>query len=259
MSVKKEVKELLVMSLLAGRIMLKNGAETFRVEDTIIRLCKSRFNIKYAEAFVTPTGIFLSVEYEDDIISYIYRITTIKFDLNKIALVNDFSRKFVNSNMPIKDGHRILKDIDKSKTYSTGMKLIFGGIAGGFFSLLFGGQFFDLLGAFIISVAVVFLTDYLSKANVYFFLRNILGGILVTILSIIFSKLVMQSDMNKLIIGAIMPLVPGVAITNAIRDSISGDFLSGMSRGLEALIIAFSIAFGVGITLRIYFTYFGGF
>ena len=58
--------------------------------------------------------------------------------------------------------------------------------------------------------------------------------------------------MDRIIIGAIMSLVPGVAITNAIRDSFSGDFISGLSRGAEALIIALAIAFGVGIVLKIH-------
>lgn len=57
-----EVKKLLVLATLAGRIMLKNGAETYRVEDTIIRICKSRKNIQYVDAFVIPTGIFISLE-----------------------------------------------------------------------------------------------------------------------------------------------------------------------------------------------------
>jgi len=255
---KNEVKRLLVMAILAGKIMLRNGAETYRVEDTILRICRSRKNIKYAEAFVTPTVIFLSVEYEDDVLSYIQRIKNIKIDLNKIAMVNDFSRRFVNTKMAVKDGFYYLNIIESTTIYSRTIRLIFAGFAGGFFSLLFGGTFLDFLSAFIISVIIVQLTDYLNKKNVTFFLNNILAAVLATILSITSTKLGIGHDMDTIIIGSIMPLVPGVAITNAIRDSISGDFLAGVSRGMEAVIIALSIAFGVGATLRLYFTLFGG-
>ncbi len=65
------------------------GAETYRVEDTIERICKSR-NIKYADAFVTPTGIFISLESEDEMMTYLVRVKSIKIDLDKINLVNDF-------------------------------------------------------------------------------------------------------------------------------------------------------------------------
>ena len=63
---RNEAKKLLLLASLAGKIMLKNGAETYRVEDTVERICKSRMNIKYADAFVTPTGIFVSLEYEEE-------------------------------------------------------------------------------------------------------------------------------------------------------------------------------------------------
>ncbi len=59
--------------------------------------------------------------------------------------------------------------------------------------------------------------------------------------------------MDIIIIGSIMSLVPGVAITNAMRDTISGDFISGLSRGMEAVFSALAIAFGVGLILNVYF------
>lgn len=252
-----EIKKLLVMAILAGKVMLKNGAETYRVEDTIKRICKSR-NIDFAEAFVTPTGIFLSVEYKGELLTYIKRINNIKFDLNKITLVNEFSRQFVSSNMPIDMGFKILDDIDNIKTYHKSIRLIFGGFAGSFSTLLFKGSFTDFISAFVISSIVVLVMEYLNKKNFTFFLSNIVGGFIATILSIISVTSGFGINMDKIIIGSIMTLVPGVAITNAIRDSISGDFLSGVSRGLEAIVVASAIAFGVGATLKLYFILFGG-
>ena len=97
----KEAKNLLTMAVLAGNIMLKNGAETYRVEDTITRICKSRLNTESVEPFVTPTGMFVSIQCNGEIISYVQRVKDIKINLDKINMVNDFSRKFVSSNMPI--------------------------------------------------------------------------------------------------------------------------------------------------------------
>ena len=83
---KGEARKLLLLAILAGRIMLRNGAETYRVEDTIERIIKSRKNIKYADAFVTPTGIFASLEYEEEVLTYLIRIKAIRINLNKIKL-----------------------------------------------------------------------------------------------------------------------------------------------------------------------------
>lgn len=247
---KDDIKNLLVMSILAGKIMLRNGAETYRVEDTIIRICKSR-NIQYVETFVTPTGIFLSVEHNDDLFSYIKRIKSISIDLNKIAEINNFSREFVNSDMSILEGMKRLKDIDTLPSFKNIVRYIFGGIAGGFFTLMFQGSFLDFIASFITSFTLLILLDYVKKIPITYFLNNIIGGIFVTFFSITLSNLGIGDDVDKIIIGSLMLLVPGVVITNAIRDSISGDFLSGTSRAVEGIIIALAIAFGVGITLRL--------
>ena len=108
-------KKILVLALYAAEIMLKNGAETYRVEDTIMRICKSR-KIKYVEALVTPTGIHISVDNknteEENMLSFNKRIKNRKINLEKVAKVNDFSRKFVNTEMTIKEGMDILREID---------------------------------------------------------------------------------------------------------------------------------------------------
>ncbi|MTI70972.1 MAG: threonine/serine exporter family protein [Firmicutes bacterium] len=257
MDKKEETKKLIVMSILAGKIMLQNGAETYRVEDTIVRLCEAR-GIKYVHSFVTPTGIFLSVEHNNELFSYIKRVKSIKIDLEKIALVNDFSRKFVNSNMTVQEGMDYLNEITTKKAFSKYLRYIFGGFAAAFFSLLFGGNLLDFVSSYFAGFIVLTALDKLSKYNVTFFVKNVIGSIIVTIIAIIFSHIFIKTNIDKIIIGSIMPLVPGVAITNAIRDSISGDFLAGVSRGIEAIIIALGIAFGVGITLKTYILFFGG-
>nr|MDA8213537.1 threonine/serine exporter family protein [Clostridia bacterium] len=43
-----------------------------------------------------------------------------------------------------------------------------------------------------------------------------------------------------------------VAVTNSIRDFISGDLISGTIRGVEALLASIAIAGGVGLGLSLY-------
>jgi len=246
---REEVKKLLVLATLAGRLMLKSGAETYRVEDTVIRICQSRKDIQHVDAFVIPTGIFISLEFKGELISYIKRVKTISIDLNKISLVNEFSRTFVSTHMSIEDGIKEIKRINKISIYSNIIKSLFGAIASGFFCLLFQGTILDFLGAFIVSFIVLSLLNSISKLKLTFFLDKFIGSVFISILSYFLIKLGLGDSLDKVIIGSIMPLVPGVAITNAIRDTMSGDFLSGLSRGMEAIFSALAIAFGVGIVL----------
>lgn len=260
-------KKLLVVALYAGEIMLKNGAETYRVEDTITRLCKSK-NLSYVEAYVTPTGIFMSMdskgESQDEIVSYIKRIRCRGINLNKVAEVNNFSRQFVEGNIPLNEALSTLKAIDDLKPYSKHVAALAGaGLSGGFFALLVGGNFAVFIAAFIISSIMCYILHYLGDADLSPFLSTAIGGAIIALLAIAFSYITplinIVLDVDKVITGAIMPLVPGVAITNAVRDSIAGDLVSGLSRATEAIVIATSIAFGVGFILKLWFLLPGGY
>ena len=249
---KSEVKKLLVLSTLAGRIMLKSGAETYRVEDTVVRICRSRKGIVHADSFIVPTGIFISVEYEEELVTYIKRIKSSHINLNRIDMVNEFSRTFVNSDMSIDEGLERLKKINKTIIYNSIFKSFSGSIAAGSFSLLFGGSLLDFLGSCVVSFIVLRVLDRLNKAKLTFFIDNFVGAMLVSALSYVVLKIGLGNNLDKVIIGSIMPLVPGVAITASIRDTMSGDYISGLSRGMESVFSALAIALGVGIILNFY-------
>lgn len=253
----KIVKKSINMAMIAGRIMLESSAETYRVEDTIMRLCSTNRCVDYVDVFVIPTGIFLTIGYGDDAMTYIKRTTSKGINLNKISLVNDFSRSYINSTMTIEEAIEELNSIDNESGYSNFRQSLFGGFAGGFSALLFGGVFIDFIWAFIISMIVVYIKHVtLSKFSLIGFMKQFIVSAIGTILALLVVRFELALNLDMIIIGFIMPLVPGFIITNAARDTISGDFLAGLSRGSEAVISALSIASGVGIVLNYYYSYF---
>ena len=106
--------------------------------------------------------------------------------------------------------------------------------------------------SFLVSFLVLSSINKLSEYKLTFFINNFVGAILATGFSYIVIQIGLGQSFDKIIIGSIMGLVPGVAITNAIRDTMSGDYLSGLSRGMEAVFSAIAIALGVGIVLNFY-------
>src|SRR5690554_4095156 len=90
------INELLKLASFAGQLILENGGETYRAEDTMVRMLENK--VDDVETFVTPTGIFVSVEHSGNIYTKVSRITRRGTDLNKIALVNDLSRRFSKEN-----------------------------------------------------------------------------------------------------------------------------------------------------------------
>jgi uncharacterized membrane protein YjjP (DUF1212 family) len=66
------------------------------------------------------------------------------------------------------------------------------------------------------------------------------------------------SNISHMISGSIMPLVPGLAFANGIRDIANGDYISGAVRLLDAVLIFISVAIGVGVMFTIYHAITGG-
>ncbi|MDP3386599.1 MAG: threonine/serine exporter family protein [Eubacteriales bacterium] len=258
---KSEVKRVLKLALNAGKMLLEYGAETYRVEETINSICINK-GLHQVQSFVVPTGIFLNVEYDDEYYSLIHRTTVKRIDLEIISMVNDFSRKLLKDNMSIEDGEKELEKIENAPVFSLSLRLMAGGMAGGFFTLLFGGNVVEFLIAFINSILVVLFTTMASQYKISFFLKNLLGGMVNMAFALVLVKsignMVIDIQIDSVIIGSLMPLVPGVAIVNAIRDIISGDFVSGTSRLTEAVLIAVALALGVGTVLQGYIFIVGG-
>ncbi|NLK21083.1 MAG: threonine/serine exporter family protein [Epulopiscium sp.] len=251
-------KMLLRFAMQAGEIMLRSGAETYRVEDTIHRIL-SVYNLDVIEAFVTPTGIFATIDDKSiEMTTLVKRIKYRSIRLDKVTLVNDLSRKFVEGKISLTHAINELNVIDKTPPYPSHIIIGATGLASSFFTLVFGGTLIDFLVSFAIGICLGIMQLYFNKAKASRFLVDLIGGCLIGVLALISTLFIFQVNLDQIIIGSIMPLVPGVAITNAIRDTIEGDLLSGVSRGVEAFFIAVSIAVGVGVALKIWFVLQGG-
>jgi uncharacterized membrane protein YjjP (DUF1212 family) len=247
-------KLLLNFALLTGEIMLENGAETFRVEDTISRILKTS-KCQTAEAFVTPTGIFASLDHPDmDLMTVVRRIKKRQINLNRIALANDISREFCVNELSLEAAMYQIQQVKNEPGYSSLIHICSTGLAAGFFALVFGGTISDMGVALIAGLVFGISQHLLNLIGASKFLIDIIGGMLCALIPFLFIyKIGLGNHFDLVVISSIMPMVPGVAITNAIRDTLNGELLSGVARATDAFIIAASIATGIGIMLSTLF------
>jgi uncharacterized membrane protein YjjB (DUF3815 family) len=120
-----------------------------------------------------------------------------------------------------------------------------------FFSLMNGGD--SVGGVCAIGVGVV---SYMASLGIERFKINRFISIFVSCviaagLSLLCFNLGLGSSLSAMIIGAIVVFLPGVAITNAARDLLAGDMLSGLARVTEAMLVAIALAGGVGLLLQV--------
>ncbi|MBH5318492.1 threonine/serine exporter family protein [Paenibacillus sp. GSMTC-2017] len=237
--------------LLAGKIILQNGGETYRVEDTMARIA-SAYGIPSSQSFVTPTGLIFAIDGHTQITRLI-RISDRSTNLLKVSLVNDISRRICNGDLEAEEAHRLLQQLDvTSYDYSNTQKVIAAVIACGCFVIMFQGTWADFLpAAFIGGFAYLFFLIAHYFVPIKFF-AEFLTSIMVGILAVLAVSLGLGQDLDKIIIGSVMPLVPGLHITNAVRDLMAGHLVSGLSKGAEAFLTAFAIGAGIATVLAFY-------
>lgn len=246
--------EVFQVAQLTGEIMLKNGAETYRVEDTITRILRTT-GFSQIEAFTTLTGLTMSMS-DPSItpITSVKRVQSRSNHLRKVEMANDLSRRFVSGKISTEEAIKELKYIDSHPlVYPYYIMIPVCAIACGCFCFIFGGNWRDFLATILVGTlygCFSMVTDRLATSG---FIKDLLCSIIIGLFSVMFTHVVpLAEHMDLVIAGSIMPLVPGLAITNAIRDTLYGDYLSGLARALEACITAIVIAGGASLMIRGY-------
>lgn len=244
---KQSDEEVLDLALMAGHILLENGAEIYRVEETIDRICEY-YGVNSENAFVLSNGIFLTAgNARESFFAKVQHIPVSGTHLNKVAAVNQLSREIVEGKHTIQDAYRILEEIRTMPGKKRWMQTLASGVGSAAFCIFFGGTFGDSLAAFAAGICLYLYVLWLSVPHLSKIVGNIGGGALVTVVCCLLYLMGVGENLNFMMIGTIMPLVPGVAFTNSIRDVADGDYISGSVRMLDALLVFFCIAIGVGI------------
>ncbi|TWT06873.1 threonine/serine exporter family protein [Planococcus sp. CPCC 101016] len=233
--------------LLAGRIMMESGAETYRVEDTMIRMAVSQ-NMVNSHCFVTPTGIMFSPS--EELATRFVRVNNRGTDLERVALINSVSRKLVAGEYTLQQAYDEMLIIDQTNyRFNTWLQILAASVASGCFLILLGGSWIDLPYAFIFGgTGYIIVETILEETRVKIF-AEFIGAFIIAILASLAVYAGLAKNLDTLIIGSIMPLVPGLLITNAVRDLMAGYFVSGLSKGAEAFLTAFAIGAGVAVVL----------
>ncbi|WP_203338996.1 threonine/serine exporter family protein [Planococcus beijingensis] len=233
--------------LLAGRIMMESGAETYRVEDTMIRMAVSQ-NMVNSHCFVTPTGIMFSPS--EELATRFVRINNRSTDLERVALVNSVSRNLVSGEYTLQQAYDEMLMIDQTNYRSSiWVQTLAASVASACFFILLGGSWINLPFAFVIGgIGFIIVEKILEETRVKIF-AEFIGAFVIGILASLAVYSGVATNLDTLIIGSIMPLVPGLLITNAVRDLMAGHFVSGLSKGAEAFLTAFAIGAGIALVI----------
>lgn len=245
-------KALFKTAMLAGEIMAQSGAETFRVEDTMTRILKNS-DLQSVEVYATTTGIMASLSDPGiEPISEVKRIKNRVNNLNLINEVNQISRDICDDNITVEEAYTKLLQIRNRKTYPNYIIAIATVVSTGGSTGLFGGSLTDCAIAAVNGLIIRLINRLLIRKVSSTFMIDAAKSFCIAFFTMLSTLLFKDASSEIIIIGSIMPLVPGIPITNAIRDTLTGDFMSGTARAVEAFVISIGITFGIGFGMGMY-------
>ena len=239
-------KKVMDLTYEAGTILLENGAEISRVEETMDRIAK-HFGVEEPHFFVLSNGIMAT----GDDYAHSDFIPMQGTRLDKVVEVNQLSRDVAQDTCDLDRLEQRLKAIRAMKSKPALEQIFASALGSAAFCIIFGGGFMDSLAAFVSGLLLWTFMLFVGFPHLSRITNSIFGGLLASMMCVVMYKLGLGTHLSNMIIGAIIPLVPGVPFTNGIRDLANGDYLAGTTRLLDAMLSFHCIALGVAIAFMI--------
>lgn len=234
-----------------GEVLLKNGAEISRVQETMERVARA-FEAERFNAYVLTNAIFVNGKEQGGASgTTLKQVAESGVHLGKICAVNQLSREIARGRYTVEEAFGRLEKIRELPPSPFPLAVLACAVGSAAYSYLFGGNGRDALAAFLCGLMLEPFLHLLEKHRVSRFLIHLSSSAFVAALAAAFMALGLGSSLDKIIIGSIIRLVPGIALTSSIRDFFNRDYLSGTIRMIDALLIAGCIAVGVGVVVRL--------
>lgn len=227
-----------------GEQLLISGAEVHRVEESISRICYA-LGAKRVDVFIITSSMVVTIHTNDgNTYTQTRRITTSSFDFQKIHYLNNLSREICEKKLTEQEIEKKLTALTDCKRFPVWVEVICYMAIAGAFTLFFGGNIIEALASLLIGgivrIGLIFSEKIISNK----IFNKFFASVIVAVCAFLAVELEWITSVDKVIIGNIMTLIPGIGLTNAIRDLFTGDSIAGLLRSIEAALTALAIAAG---------------
>ena len=255
------VSRVLDVAMKAGKGLLENGDEISHVEKTMKRIAAA-YGVHHDAFFVLSNGIFTTGwDAENRMPGSFAKVAHIPLKgmrLDRIVALNALTEEIVSQKPEPEEAEKRIAEICSSAGKPVWQQLAAAVVGSGCFSVLFGGTLRDAL---VSAIAGLVVWLFALKAAEYKFSKitiNLFGSAIATLCCVLLSFAGLGDSLGRMVIGAVITLIPGVALTNGVRDIADGDYISGVVRLLDALLGFLCIGVGVGMVFIIYSQITGG-
>lgn len=244
--------KLINLALNTGEIMLQSGAETYRVQDTMKRILSTTGRDKIEAVALSTLLIVTLPRAEKGPLSMTRGVENRSVNFKKLCAANAMSRGFVSGKISLEEAEAQVAEIYQISGYKPLTCVLGYGMTAGGCSFLFSQSLPDGIAAFFIGTLLGILLHFVGKRKAPYFFASFLGGATAAALASLLPYAFPTLETDDMFIGGIMPLLPGLTMTKAIRDLLEGNFISGNSKMMEAFLIAATIAGGTAVALELF-------
>lgn len=230
--------------------LLECGAEIRRTEDTVERICKA-YGAERVDVFVITSLLIVTVKMPDGYHkTQTRRIYGTQNNFRRIEELNALSRDICR-NVPDPDElEKMVKRCREDRKNYYVSRYIGALILASAFTVFFGGTWLDALASAAVALFMVTLMIFKMRGMndiAHTVICSLVGGLLcIAALAAGFGQ-----NADKMMIGTIMLLVPGMDVGNSLRDLLCGDIASGSMRLIKVILTAIAIAVGYSIAIII--------
>lgn len=241
-------EKLLRTSLDLAENMLRCGGTVHRAEETVERVCKSH-GATHVEVFSITSVIIASIRMDNgDYAMQTRRIYGYKNNFTRLDMLNAVSRDICSKKITLDDAQQLIKEAKNAGSYPLAVILAASMLISGSFAMFFGGTVYDAAASAVLGLIIAFISR-LAPKTFNQMASNLILSLIAGFLAIIFSRIGFGDNYDKIMIGTIMMLIPGLAFGTSIRDLLCGDTLSGILQLIQSLLLAAIIAFGYTIAI----------
>ncbi len=226
-----------------GEDMLICGAEVHRVEDSIMRMCSSVGALR-TDVFIITSSMVVTIYTNEGTFTETRRVTRSGMDIEKLHRLNALSRRICEKNLSAPQIEAEYNNIQKIKKYPFWAECLSFSFIAGAFTVFFGGTVFEALVSFLIGCFLSIIDFIMAKADLNKIFTKFISSLFVSFGAFFAVKCGLIHIIDKVVIGNIMLLIPGVGLTNSLRDLLAGDSIAGLLRMIEAILSALAIAAG---------------
>jgi uncharacterized membrane protein YjjP (DUF1212 family) len=248
----QQIKELGLIILDIGALLMSAGASTARVRNTVNRI-SGTFGFQ-TDMFITHRALMLTVHDEDNIhyFSSVKRISPHGINFKLVSGISRMSWRVVEENWDLKQIKTDLERIISLPHYPKWLVLLMIGVSGASFCRLFGGGPFEMLISFVSTIFGLYIRQWTLKLSFNPYLCVFFAALAATLISGIPVKFGLGNLPEIAFNASVLFLIPGVPLINMFSDMVDGNLMNGLIRGVNGLIIAFAIALGLLTTMIIY-------